>query len=221
VSSGTLFAGLSLPAGSSVHQINAGYQGQPIVSINRRPITQPNPATGPQQLFLESMEASPGGPLSSTKNLSSPIVIDGQSTYTIGFFVSPGSAIFGCSVGYLPPTQGFVPFTGPTPRVLDTREPGPLTGRLNPDEERTVDLGFAGSRSAVINLTVANTGGPGFVAVFAGGIAYPGNSSINFTGANQVVANGVISATNSAGQITIRGGASPAHVIIDRIGFMV
>jgi hypothetical protein len=77
------------------------------------------------------------------------------------------------------------------------------------------------SRSAVINLTVANTGGPGFVAVFAGGIAYPGNSSINFTGANQVVANGVISATNSAGQITIRGGASPAHVIIDRIGFMV
>jgi hypothetical protein len=221
VNSGTLFAGLSLPAGSTIRQINAGYQGQPIVSINRRAITQPNPATAPQQLFLESMDPSPGGPFSSTKNLGAPIVIDRESTYTIGFFVSPGSAIFGCSIGYLPPTQSFVPFAGQTPRALDTREPGPLSGRLNPDEERTVDLGFAGARSAVINLTVANTGGPGFVAVFAGGIAYPGNSSINFTGANQVVANGVISATNSAGQITIRGGGSPSHVIIDRIGFMV
>ena len=59
-----------------------------------------------------------------------------------------------------------------------------------------------------------------FVTVFAGGVAYPGNSSINFTGADQV-ANGVLSATNAAGQITIRGGGSPTHVIIDRIGFMV
>ena len=46
-------------------------------------------------------------------------------------------------------------------------------------------------RGVVVNLTVTNTGGGGgFVAVFPANISRPGNSSINWTSANENVANG-------------------------------
>jgi hypothetical protein len=221
LTSGTLFAGLSLPAGSVVYQINAGYQGQPILFIHKRALQQPAVNAAPEQVFFANLAASPGGPFSSTINLPNPIVIEREATYTISYFLSAGSAIFGCTVGYLPATQGFVPFSGSVPRVLDTRDPGPLTGKLGPGEERVVDLGFPGARSAVVNLTITETVGAGFVAVFPAGITWPGNSSINWTSSGQNVANGVITALDSNGRITIRGGVNPTHVVIDRIGFML
>ena len=159
VSSGTLHAGLPVPAGSVLFQVNSGYQGTPVLTIYKRTLQQPQNSTGPQQIFLQTVEAGPGGPFSSTINLPTPIVIDADSTYTISYFVSPGQAIFGCTIGYLPPTQGFVPFEGSTPRVLDTRQPGPLSGKLQPGEERVIDLDAPGARSAVINLTVTETVG--------------------------------------------------------------
>ena len=220
-SSGTLHAPISLPAGSTIYQVNTGYQGQPVLTIYKRTLQQPQNSTGPEQAFLQTVDAGPGGPFSSTINLSPPVVIDRESTYTISYFVSPGQAIFGCTVGYTPPTQSFVPFSGSIPRVLDTREPGPLSGKLLPGQERVVDLGFAGARTAVINLTITETVGAGFVAVFAAGIAWPGNSSINWSSSFQNIANGVITAVDANGRITIRGGANPTHVVIDRIGFMV
>jgi hypothetical protein len=103
--------------------------------------------------------------------------------------------------------------------VLDTRTTG---GPLGDGEERTIALGFPGARGAVINLTVTETqGGGGFVAVFPANIAWPGNSSINWFGANQNVANGVITALDTLGQIKIRGGVAPTQVIIDRIGWLI
>ncbi len=220
-SSGTLHAPISLPAGSTIHQVNTGYQGQPVLTIYKRTLQQPQNSTGPQQAFLQTVDAGPGGPFSSTINLPTPLVVDRESTYTISYFVSPGQAIFGCTIGYLPPTQSFMPFSGGEPRVLDTRLPGPHTGKLGPGEERLIDLGFAGARSAVINLTVTETVAGGFVAVFAGGIPWPKNSSINWSASNQNIANGVITALDANGRITIRGGSNPTHVVIDRIGFMI
>jgi hypothetical protein len=127
--------------------------------------------------------------------------------------------VFGCTVGYLPPTQSFVPFTG-TPRVLDTRLGGGAP--LAVDEERVVDLGIPGARSAVINLTIASTTGQGFVAVFPGDIGWPGNSSINWSLPNSFIANGVITKVDPTGKIKIRcGGAGTTHVIVDRIGYMM
>lgn len=218
---GTIHAGLSLPAGSTIYQVNTGYQGQPILTIYKRTLQQAANTTGPEQVLLQAVDPSPGGPFSSTFNLPNPIVIDRNSTYTISYFLSVGQGIFGCSVGYLPPTQGFVPFTGGDPRVLDTRLPGPLSGKLANGEEKVVPLGFAGARTALINLTVTETVAGGFVAVFSAGIAWPGNSSINWAASNQTIANGVITAVDGSGNIKIRGGGNPTHVIIDRIGFMV
>jgi hypothetical protein len=217
-----IFAGLPIPAGSTVYQINVGYIGQPTAEITKRLITQTTPATSPVQVFSQILPAGNGQSASFTQDLGTPVVIARDSTYTVSFSLpdTGGSAVFGCSIGYLPPTQSFVPFVG-EPRVLDTRLPGPLTGKLGPGEEKVVPLGFAGARSAIINLTITETVGGGFVAVFPANIAWPGNSSINWSASNQNIANGVITAVDGNGAIKIRGGSNPTHVVIDRIGFMI
>lgn len=57
--------------------------------------------------------------------------------------------------------------------------------------------------------------------MFPANIAWPGNSSINWTSANENIANGVVTALDSSGRITIHGGASPTDVVIDRIGWLI
>ena len=84
-----------------------------------------------------------------------------------------------------------------------------------------MSLGIAGARTAVINLTITETVGSGFVAVFPANIEWPKNSSINWSASNQNIANGVITAVDGNGNIKIRGGSNPTHVVIDRIGFMI
>ena len=150
------------------------------------------------------------------RTCATPVTIEQDSTYTVSFFCGAGHSVFGCTVGYLPPTQGFVPFAG-TPRILDTRG----GTKLAPGEERTVDLGIPGARTAVINLTITRTVGAGYVAVFPADIAWPGNSSINWSGPDQNIANGVITKVDATGKIKIRGGDGSTDVIIDRIGYMI
>ena len=214
--SNRIWAPLTIPSGSVVHQMNVGYQGQPIAEINRRKVAQPNPAVQPAQVFQKTLAAGPGGPFSSTENLATPVTIEQDSTYTVSFYCGVGQSVFGCTVGYLPPTQGFVPYTG-TPRVLDTRS----TTKLAPNEERVIDLGIPGARTAVLNLTVTRTVGAGYVAVFRADIPWPGNSSINWSGPNENIANGVITQVDPTGKIKIRGGDGTTDVIIDRIGYMI
>lgn len=221
---------LVLPVGTKIHRVDVGYQGQPILQIQRRPITSPNPAVAPADVSTpvlkdnKNLLDSPGGPFSDTVMFTTPVTIEANYTYLLAFFVSPGSTVLGAYLGYEPSTQAsqaFFPFTGPTPRVLDTREPGPLTGKLQPEEERVVDLGITGARTAVINLTVTQTVAAGYVAAFANGIAWPGNSSINWSTTNTDAANGVIVAMDATGKIKIRGGANETHVVIDRIGYFL
>lgn len=210
-----IFAPLALPVGSVVRQINVAYVNSPIVTIRRRSMTAPNPPT------MEFQQTTVAGtnPNTITFDLATPVTIAADSLYYLDVFCSAGDSIFGLTIGYTPPTQSFVPFTGTTPRVLDTRT-GAGT-KLQPAQELTIDLGFAGARSAVFNLTVTETVGAGFVACFPAGTTWPLNSSINWSTANENVANGVICAVDAAGRVIVRGGANPTHVILDRIGFMV
>lgn len=216
----SLQASLPIPSGSVIHQFNIAYQGTPIINVFKRSMTAPSP---PAQFVSTSL--APGG-LAKTQTINLdgstalllPITIEATSTYSLRFYCGAGDSIYGVTVGYLPPTQSFIPFVG-TPRVLDTRTTG---GKLAPGEERTIALGFPGARSAVINLTVADTeGNGGFVAVFPANIAWPNNSSINWSGPNEFVANGVISALDPGGQIKIRGGSQKTNVVIDRIGWLI
>ncbi len=219
-----IWAPMSLPAGSVLKEINVAYQGTPTIVVLERKMGAPNP------VIQHNVPNLPAGVMASTTTLAldgtppfgQPITISATSTYTIEIFGSATTSIYGITFGYVPPTQSFIPFVG-TPRVLDTRDPAiGGGGKLAPGEERIVALGFPGARGAVLNMTLADTeGNGGFVAVFPADIAWPLNSSINWSGPNQFIANGVITAVDAAGQIKIRGGSQKASVIIDRIGWLI
>jgi hypothetical protein len=208
----TLLAPLGLPTGSVIRQVHIAYQGTPTVTVVARPLLTPQSTSN----VLSATLAAGGG--AKTQTLSGSVTVEANTTYSIRLACQAGDSVYGVIVGYLPPVQGFVPFSG-TPRVLDTRASG---GKLLAGEERTIGLGVAGVRGAVVNLTLTGTeGAGGYVAVFPGGIAWPGNSSANWSGPGQNIANSVITAVDAAGQIVIRGGDNATHVIIDRIGWLV
>jgi len=101
-------------------------------------------------------------------------------------------------LGYVP--AGKVQMVAPT-RVLDTRDgTGGVTGPVANDG--TFDIPIAGKAgvpamadtvggtpgSAIVNLTVAQPNGSGFVAAFRSGSSWPGTSNVNFA-VNQTAAN--------------------------------
>ena len=217
---GQLLAPLLIPAGSVIRQINLAYLGTPTVQIWRRYLNSPQLGSpnGPQAFINQTMPLgnNPGRAEPVTSGL--PLTIEDGATYSIRISEAAGTSVFGMTVGYEPPKQGFVPIAPPT-RPLDTRQPG-QGGKLNVDEERTINLGLpAGSRGAVINLTITETEGSfGFVSVFAADIAFPGNSSINWSSAGQTSANAVITDVDGSGRIKIRGSVNRTQVIIDVLG---
>ena len=144
-------APLDLPVGAVIRQVNALYQGQPIVAIRKRSF-----ATGAvtDPLTPTSMTASPGGPFASSLNVAN-VPIEAGASYQLRFFCAAGVSIMGATLGFVPPPSAFVPFTGPKPRALDTRSGAPIGA----GEVRTLDLTAYGAvgRAAVINVTA--TGG--------------------------------------------------------------
>ena len=210
-----LWAPLRLPAGAIVVQMSASYQGEPIFEINRRPLLSGGTAVAPQQLFQKTFAASPGGPFATTEAIPN-IQITRDATYTVSAYCGAGTSVLGVGVGYL---EGFIPFTGETPRVLDSRKP-PAPMILKAGTERVVQLGLPG-RVAVINLAVAQTTGAGFVAAFAADRDWPGNASVNFATANALVSNAVLCEMDDTGSIRLRAGSADTHVVVDRVGSLV
>jgi hypothetical protein len=214
---GTLVAPLVLPVGSVLKEVTLYYLSTPasnaqVASIQRKPFL------GAYDALATPVTLPKGdGMLAYTWAVNEPV--NGTATYAV--FVNTFDVtqlVGGMLIGYTPaPTQAFIPLPSIT-RVLDTRTTG---GKLAPNEERVVTLGIpAGARAGVINLTVTETEAAGFVAVFAAGTTYAGNSSINWFGPNQNLANGVICTVDAAGKITIRGGVNKTHVVIDVQGYL-
>jgi hypothetical protein len=214
-----LLAPLVVPAGSTLKEISVSYlapapASAPGLLIFRQPLD------GLMQSVTSVVLPESGSQAVVTAPLDE--VVDGTSTYNMQFYVgftSPTAFLFGVRAGYQPPPQAFVPLS-PITRVLDTRVTG---GKLNISEERVIALGgvpgFA--QGAVINLTVTETEGAGFVAVFPADSDWPGNSSINWSAPDQNIANGVLVATDGTGGIRIRGGVSRTHVIVDVAGYLL
>lgn len=164
------------------------------------------------------------GPFTVTKDVE---ITWNDETQTIPFIyvtdtADNGTAIAGVRIGYeaVVQTPAFVPIS-PIPRPYNTRDTAGLT-KLNPGEERTITLPVpAGISAAVIQLTVTETGAGGFVGVFpADAASWPGNSSINWSSANENVGGTVITAVSADGKIKLRGGGSPTHVIVDVPGYL-
>lgn len=78
------------------------------------------------------------------------------------------------------------------------------------------------------NLTVAATYGHGYCALYPANLGWPGNSSINWTGTDQTIANGgtvAIGYLDAPGQVEIfcdsTGGAAATDFILDITGYYI
>jgi len=207
-------APLMLEVGSVVRQLNVGYQGEPILEIFKRDFVTPTPWQMP---FQQTLPAG-GGPKTITINLPTPITIAAGSSYSVQFYAPPGASLVGLTVGYSAASARFLPFAGANPRAYDSRQSG---GRMTSGEERSIPLGFPGASAALVNVTVTETAGLGFVAAFADGIVYPGNSTINWTSSGTTTANGAVIAMSTAGAIKLRCEVGSTHVIVDRLGWFL
>lgn len=220
--SGWLIAPLSLAAGSVVRQVNIGYVASAdlLIQIVERDFLSASNEAWNDVVSLTAPGGSGGR--SATLDLPSPVTIEHGKSYTLQINIAAaGQSVRGVTVAYVPPTAGFVPFAGSDPRVLDTRNGG---GKVGNNGEILVALGNSGVRGALLNVTVTDTEGLGFAAVFDASINYPGNSSVNWAAPGATVANGVVSAVAANGRVKIRVGGTPdaaAHIIVDRLGWFI
>lgn len=115
-------------------------------------------------------------------------------------------------------------FVGLTPtRLLDTRTngqgpclPGAATRRLTVGDRGGVP---ANAAAAVLNVTVTDPTGDGFVTVFPSGVVRPLASNLNFA-AGQTVPNSVTVKIGHTGQVSLYNGSlGCTHVIIDVVGY--
>lgn len=214
---GVLLASLDLPVGAVLKQVTLYYVSSETSNVQQAMLKRKS-FVGVYEDVVTPVVLPKGPNLQPyTWDISEPVT--GNATYSL--FVNTfdnTQLVGGLRYGYLPAPSGFVPLAKIT-RVLDTRTAG---GKLGVNEERTVALGVPGSaQAAVLNLTVTETEAGGFVAVFPAGVAWPGNSSINWSSTGQNLANGVIAQVDGAGRVTIRGGPNKTHVVIDVEGYLL
>ncbi|MCU0270040.1 MAG: hypothetical protein MUF83_15530 [Acidimicrobiales bacterium] len=116
-----------------------------------------------------------------------------------------------------------------TVRAYDSR-PGnaPLgvtKGPLGSDQTRTIDAKQggavpAGATAALVNLTIVDTSAAGFLALHRNGIPWPGNSTINWSAPNTVLANSAVVALDDQARLAVKCSAnSSTHFVIDVVGY--
>ncbi len=113
-------------------------------------------------------------------------------------------------------------------RVYDSRVGFPPEsvekGGLQTNEQRIIDLSLGGaleltgSYAVLVNLTVVNTNGAGFIALFAADVTWPGNSNINWFGSGQVLANNATTTTDASFNIKALNGGPTTDLVIDVMG---
>ncbi|MGB8861885.1 MAG: hypothetical protein WCC60_21700 [Ilumatobacteraceae bacterium] len=132
-------------------------------------------------------------------------------------------------------TAGALHAITPT-RVYDSRQALPTPGPLSNGQNRTISVkdgrsisGGAvtvanavppGATAVAANITITGTTGTGFLAVNPGGNTTVTASAINWFGADQTIANGLLLTLNASRELTIicDGGGS-THVIVDITGY--
>ncbi len=105
-------------------------------------------------------------------------------------------------------------------RLLDTRLPGQM-GRLWPAwvVEAPLPSAIAGSASAIVaNVTGVDSRGPGFLTVTGARQRITTTSNVNFSGADQVVPNHVITPVTANHGVQVFS-SHGAHVLVDLAGY--
>jgi hypothetical protein len=150
---------------------------------------------------------------------------------------APGNAHAVIDVmGYIVADSARVPAPGPSyiltnpQRLYDSRPSEPnypgssVKGNLAPGSTRQITgRGLAGVPPNAINvllrITTVDVTGGGFLAMYTS--TYPFNSSVNTTGASQVIGNMAIVSLDGNGQFTVRAENSSMGFIIDVFGYTI
>jgi len=221
LSEGYLVANLPLPTGAVIKEVqfvgtNNG-SGAREFRIERYPLVG-----GGGQSAASVMMPSMGSSLQ-TVTTTPYHLVDADYSYDAAVLTSSDVRIYSCRVGYTG-SLGFFR-VDPQVRKLDTRLPGPLSGRFLAGQTRAVTLTPelpAGAAAALVNVTVTNTVNGGFLTLFPALTSNPGTSSINWFGSGQTIANNATVAVSGLGQINVYcGGAGgpQADVIVDLLGY--
>ena len=113
-------------------------------------------------------------------------------------------------------------------RVYDSRPGGTNDGPLAGGASRNISLAGtttlpavpAGATGAMVSLTLDSTVSSGFLALFAKGIAWPGNSNANWYTNGQILAvTSVTDVDTTAAATVLAGGPGSTQIIIDVIGY--
>jgi hypothetical protein len=72
--------------------------------------------------------------------------------------------------------------------------------------------------AVLVNVTLTETTGSGYVAVFPAGTLWPGTSTVNWWGPGQSVAN-AITVMHGNNKLTLRAGVGTTHVVLDLYGY--
>ena len=191
--------------------------------------------SGPGPIALQL--SSPGGHLQFVGAPGDTVL----GTYPIGtlaYNASSGLELWQPSLGpdprptllARPGTAGALTLLFEPVRVYDSRPNAvpelPTDGRITTGQVRTIGLLDSGAEGfgenidgVMINLTVTDTIGWGFLTVFSAGIAAtPNVSSINWFEGGMTVANHVVSAVDLAQLKVACGGGGSTHFIVDVIG---
>jgi hypothetical protein len=169
----------------------------------------------------------------STGCVTDPVFAPLIAANPAGFYVNvhalptwPAGAIRG-QLSASPQATVFLPVPA---RAYDSRLAG---GKLQAGETRIIPLSSGkdingallsavppGATSAIVNLTITDTEGAGFVKMYSAGIPEPATSSINWSESNQNLAVSTPVAVDTTANVKITGGVNATNVVIDVIGFM-
>lgn len=114
-----------------------------------------------------------------------------------------------------------VVLTNPT-RLIDTRTrtDGDLSAMFGPGEERTYETSApAGAVAAIVNLTAVDATQRTFISAFAGGVPFPGTSTLN-TPPIEATPNLAIVPLSGDKQFTLRNAVGNVHLIVDVFGWV-
>jgi hypothetical protein len=108
---------------------------------------------------------------------------------------------------------------------LDSRYGPQYTTRWTADSTRDVALGgaygvLAGATAVVMNITVTDTDGPGFLTAFPSGQQVPLASNLNYL-EGQTIPNLTIDHLGVAGRVSLRLGVGGANVVGDVSGYFI
>jgi hypothetical protein len=107
-------------------------------------------------------------------------------------------------------------------------------GKLQAGQTRTIGLSTGkdaagnnviavptGATAAVVNLTITDTEGAGFVKMYSAAISEPATSSINWSESDQNLAVSTPVAIDGQARIKLTGGVNATNVVVDVIGYII